>query len=118
MSKWRLFAKSKNIENNNYQNPSTIEYNQNQDMPNNKTNNIQELSSQKLAEHHDTLQTSNSSSKKGSSSRNTVTSKDQRVWRDVQAIEENIDSLHVRPSGISPSELDKKVDHIIKKKEK
>jgi len=118
MSKWRLFSKSKNIENNDYQNPSIIEYNQNQDVQNNETNNIQEPSSQKLVEHHDTLRTSNSSSKKGSSSRNTVASNNQRVWRDVPAIEENIDKLYVRPSGAPPSDLDKKVDHIIKKKEK
>jgi len=119
MSKWRVSDKSKNMENFNYQNYSTAECNHNQDMQNNDENAFnQQHSSQKLAEHHDTLQTSNSTLKKGSSSKNNVYNANQRVWRNVPAIEKNIDNLHFKSSSVLTSGLDRKVDYIIKKKEK
>ena len=91
MTKWKMFNKSKPKE-------ETIQ------APENKP----------LVEHRETLYTSSPSSKKAG----TTTSSDQRIWRDVKTIEENIDTIHVSKSGESSPDLDKTVDRLIAKKKK
>ena len=121
MSKWRLFGKSKKEEKNDFHEPVNVENNpvEPEEIQEFEAEPIQqpEPQDQPLVEHHDTLHTGKPSNEQGSSA-NSRSSSDQRVWRDVEAIEENIDNIHVKNSGNPPSELDKKVDQIIKKKEK
>ncbi len=72
-----------------------------------------------LAEYHKTLYSENVTSKKDNSHQreNSVLSK-QRIWRDVQAIEGNVDSISKQPLETSGTELDKRVDGILANKEK
>ena len=69
-----------------------------------------------LAEHHETLQAGRSSSKYGKNTSNV--SSDQRVWRDVKQIEDNIDNIHKIKARRPKTNLDVKVEEIISKKEK
>ena len=62
-----------------------------------------------LAEYKETLYTSSPSAKKGK--KNVLS--DQRIWRDMDSIERNIDSLEVKKVVKPVAELDKKVDRII-----
>ena len=67
-----------------------------------------------LAEYRETLHTSSgkrSPQKKKSSS-------EQVHWRDVDAIEEKIDTLHISKAKRPVSEVDRAVDRLIKKKKK
>jgi len=119
MSKWKIFGKSKKDECIEFQEPKTNDFNENTTM---ETENKQEVETptdkkddKPLAEHHDTIHAGKRGSKKGKSG---TSSSDQRVWRDINAIEENIDNMHVSKSSTPPSEFDKKVDKIIKKKDK
>ena len=68
-----------------------------------------------LAEHHETLQTSTTSSKE---KLNESTSNNQRVWRDVDSIEENVDKLKTSKSTVKENELDKTVDKLLEKNKK
>lgn len=72
-----------------------------------------------LAEYHETLYSENVTSKKDTSHQreNSVSSK-QRIWRNVQTIEENVDSISKHPLETSGIELDKRVDRILANKEK
>lgn len=63
-----------------------------------------------LVEHHETLYTKGTIPKK-----ETI---NQTTWRDVNAIEENVDNLRMSKSKKPVSELDKKVDKILSKRKK
>ena len=121
MSKWKLFGKSKKEEKIEYQEPvygECIEEKpaKNEENQNFETENQQEIEQdQPLAEHHEELHSNKNVSKTGTPQ---VPSNDQRIWRDVEAIEENIDNMHIKTSENPDSEFEKKVDNIIKKKEK
>jgi len=54
------------------------------------------------------ISSGNSESKSGISS-----SSDQRIWRDVDSIEENIDTLHIEKGKKPHSEIEKTVDKLI-----
>jgi len=74
----------------------------------------QELIDQPLAEYHETLHTEVFTSKKGQTS----ASSDQRIWRDVNSIEDRIDNLHKINAQKPTSEVEKTVDRILEKKKK
>lgn len=63
-----------------------------------------------LAEHHETLYTKRETPKKESIN--------QTTWRDVNAIEGNVDNLRMSKTKEPVSELDKKVDKILSKRKK
>jgi len=67
-----------------------------------------------IAEYNETLETTSKNKK----SQKKVTPKDEYIWRDVDAIEENIDNLHIKTAKKPSNKLDKKVDTIIEKTKK
>jgi len=91
MARWRLFGKSKEV-----------------DVTEEKTE-----ENKPRTEHHETLYTGASSSKK---TRSTASS-DQRIWRDVGSIEKKVDGIHITKSK-SSSDVDKTVDKLISKRKK
>ena len=116
MSRWKLFGKSKSKKEEplEYPLPTSVEYNEDITMETGESQQVekeQEQTDQPLAEYHETLHTGKPASSNSAST-------DQRIWRDVKAIEENIDKMHVRKSRTPTSKFDKKVDQIIKKREK
>jgi hypothetical protein len=73
-----------------------------------------------LAEYHETLQTGVPTNKVNTRIDREKIS-DQRIWRDVKSIEQNIDDLNLKKDkkkDPKTPELDEKVDEIIAKKEK
>ena len=72
-----------------------------------------------LAEYHETLYSESVTSEKDTlhQRENSVLS-EQRIWRDVQAIEENVDSISKHPSEEYGTELGKRVDRVLANKEK
>jgi len=91
MTRWRLFGRSKEV-----------------DVTKERTE-----ENKPHAEHSDTLYTGVSSSKRTRA----TTSSDQRVWRDVGAIEKEVDGIHTTKSK-SSSDVDKTVDKLITKRKK
>ena len=113
MSRWKLFGKSKQEETPEPEETVTEE----------KTDETvetdQETKDKPLAEYHETLHSGSSASKKSSSSKKGATgSSDQRVWRDVDGIEDKVDNLHITRAQKPVSELDKTVDKLISKRKK
>lgn len=70
---------------------------------------------QPLAEHHETLYAEGSATKKGKKDKETHS---QRIWRDVNAIEERVDNIHKSKAKKPTSELNKTVDKILSKRKK
>jgi hypothetical protein len=103
MARWKLFSKSKQKEE---KITEPVEPRKENVEENIET--IQEIEDQPLAEHHETLYTGVDTSKKGTS-----TPSDQRIWRDVDSIEENIDTLHMEKAKKPHSEIEKTVDKLI-----
>jgi len=66
-----------------------------------------------LAEYKETFYTDTPKSKKEA-----YAFSNQRIWRDVQAIEKNIDIIHITRAKKPTNELDRVVDRIIAKKKK
>jgi hypothetical protein len=66
---------------------------------------------QPLTEYKETLYTGGSTSKKEIKQ----VSSDQRIWRDIDSIEKNIDNLHLKEEKKPITELEKKVDMILSK---
>ena len=102
MSKWKIFGKSKQKENETKQTeePTTIESEKPAE---------DETENQKTEKYSETLYTSESTAKKTSN---------QTVWRDVDAIEEKVDDLHITRAQKPVTELDKTVDRLLKKRKK
>ncbi len=103
MSKWKLFGKSK---------PKKEE----------KTETVNELEEEcieteviqedkVLAEYHETLESDEYVTSKAK-----MASSDQRIWRDVDSIEDNIDSLHLKKATKPHTEVEKTVDMLIEKR--
>ena len=109
MAKWKLFGKSKE--------ETTVETEEKtQETQEEIAEDSKDTEGRPIAEYRETLE----SGKKSSSKTTTVTKRsetpsDQRVWRDVDAIEENIDNIHVRKAEKPVTEVDKKVDKLIQK---
>jgi len=66
-----------------------------------------------MPEYRETLDTKGSAPKKGKPHKETI---NQTTWRDINAIEENVDNIRMSKKPVS--ELDKKVDKILSKKKK
>ena len=67
-----------------------------------------------LAEHKETLY-SGTTTKKDKTRKSSLTQTDQRIWRDVKTIEEDVDNLHIKKAAKPVTALDKKVDKLIEK---
>jgi len=71
-----------------------------------------------LAEYYETLQTGKTSIRNESSLiRKENISSEQRIWRDVQAIEENIDGIKIEDIKTPTSDLNSKVDRLLERKQ-
>ena len=71
-----------------------------------------------LAQYYDTLQAGkNSINKEPSIIRKDNLTSEQRIWRDVQAIEENIDELKIEDNGLPTSDLNNRVDRLLERKQ-
>lgn len=112
MSRWRLFGRSKSKEDEIVEPEEIIEE---------ETEEIEEEieiekepEEEPLFEYQETLQTGVSTSKKTK----TTAPSDQRIWRDVNTIEEKIDTLHITKAKKPVTELDKTVDKLITKRKK
>ena len=115
MAKWKLFGKPKTKEDEVIEPEETIEETEETI---DETEEIIEPEpepeeKQPLDEYHETLETGSSSK-----TAKTTQSSDQRVWRDVNAIEEKIDNLHKTRAQKPVTELDKKVDKLISKRKR
>ena len=64
-----------------------------------------------LAEYSETLETVSTLKKK--SVKKNPSPSDQRIWRDVDSIEDKIDNLHITRAQKPVTELDRKVDNIV-----
>ena len=64
-----------------------------------------------LAEYSETLESEEYVAEKAK----TTKSKDQRIWRDVNSIEQNIDSLHIKKATKPHTEVERTVDSLIEK---
>jgi hypothetical protein len=95
MVRGRLFSKSKkeNIES--------------------KYTTINDIEKKPLAEYKETLYTGAPKCKKEA-----YAFSNQRIWRDVQTIEKNIDIIHITRAKKPVNDLDRVVDRIIAKKKK
>ena len=101
MPKWKLFGKSKTKEEDikpEEQKEEVIE-----------TEVVQD--DEPLAEYHETLESEEYTAEKAK----TQKSSDQRVWRDVNSIEDNIDSLHIKKATKPHTEVERTVDSLIEK---
>lgn len=80
----------------------------------NKQKNPSETDDETLTSYHDSLETQKPVKQKKHATRESY--KDQNIWRDVESIEEKVDNLHVDRAVRKRSDLDKKVDGILKRK--
>ena len=97
MARWRLFGRSKEED--------TLEEAE--------VEPIEESGDEPLVEYSEKLHTGTSKSKTYS-----ATNVDQRIWRNVDSIEEKVDNLHITKANKPVTELDKTVDRLIEKKQK
>jgi hypothetical protein len=105
MAKWKLFGKSKKNE----------ETKTEETVKEETQFVIEDESGDKpLAEYNETLETVSTSKKK--TVKKTQSPSDQRIWRDVNSIEEKVDNLHISRAQKPVTELDKRVDKLIDKK--
>ena len=121
MTKWNIFGKSKSkkVEPQNYPEPEEPTLDDNMQFSEDEQLNFEETQTDKpIADYHETLNSGKTGSNKKSSQSTNTYSDDQRVWRDIKAIEENIDNMRINTSHHPTSEFDKKVDKLIKKTEK
>lgn len=68
-----------------------------------------------LASYHDTLEAENKTKKQETNAKR-ESYQDQNIWRDVKSIEEKVDNLHIDRAVRPRSDLDKKVDGLLKRK--
>jgi len=104
MGKWNIFGKSKKEEKTDMSQENIEEKNCEQP--------VEEQTDKPLAEYRETLQTGKKPAKTSSQTSSNV---DQRVWRDVDSIEKDVDTLHIRKAQRPVTEVDKKVDMLIEK---
>jgi hypothetical protein len=102
MTKWKLFGKlKKDIEKKpeaaTIEEPQVVIQEEPEDKP--------------LAEYSETLESISTSKQK--SVKKSSPPSDQRIWRDVDLIEDKIDNLHITRAQKPVTELDKKVDKLI-----
>jgi hypothetical protein len=109
MAKWKLLSRLK----------SKDEREKGEEFQQGESTEVMEPEKPILAEQSETLYAVSSASKKSSSTKRTNTSpSDQRIWRDVNAIEENVDYIEKNKAKTPVSELDKTVDKLLAKRKK
>ncbi len=108
MSIWKLFGRLKPKKDEMIERNETIK----EEIEEIKTD--QEKEDRPIVEYHETLHTSDSTFKKG---KNTAL-QNQRIWRDVNTIENKIDDLHKTKAQKPVSEVEKTVDKLIAKQKK
>lgn len=113
MGKWKIFGKLKKEEETTNTTQATEETN-GEDLEEKST---EEQTDQPLAEYHETLHTNKKTSTSKTVS-HTSSNVDQRVWRDVDSIETNVDTIHIKKAQKPVTEVDKKVDKLISKHKK
>ena len=117
MSRWKLFDRFKSKEEVPHESEEMIECekeSKEESTPPESEETVQEEPEEStLVEYRETLHTEGSTTKK----KNTTAS-DQRVWRDMNTIEKNIDNLRKTKKTKPRSELDKTVDKILSKSKK
>lgn len=113
MGKWKIFGKLKKEEETTNTTQATEETN-GEDLEEKST---EEQTDQPLAEYHETLHTNKKTSTSKTIS-HTSSNVDQRVWRDVDSIETNVDTIHIKKAQKPVTEVDKKVDKLISKHKK
>lgn len=110
MSRWKLFGKSKEEE------ISPPEDTIGEEKTEEEFETTQKLEDQPLVEYNETLYSTGYTPKKAISSKKGKTaSSDQRIWRDVDDIEDKIDTLHISRAKKPVTEIDRKVDKIVSK---
>jgi len=104
MAKWKLFGKSKNKkEEHTFKGSNKIDLNKKSE-------------GSSLAEHHETLYEGRKTTIKDKSILSSEkTSSNQRIWRNVDSIENNVDKLTSKQSEKKVTQLDKTVDKLITK---
>ena len=105
MPKWKLFGRSKAKEEETIKPEETVEKQEEVI----ETEVIQD--DEPIAEYHETLESEEYKTEKAKTSKPS----DQRVWRDVDLIEQNIDSLHIKKATKPHSEVERTVDTLIDK---
>jgi len=119
MARWKLFGRSKSID----EEPECEESFQIETEETILSETDQDTEDSTMVEYHETLYSKDSKSKKLSKSQQTHKSpSDQRIWRDVNSIEENIDGLDKSKLESSAPQLDndinKAVDKLLSKKKR
>jgi hypothetical protein len=116
MARWKLFSKTKSIEKEKTEPQQTKEDDEVKESQEiiSEEQNLQE-EEEILAEYKETLYTGSKAAVKGKKQILT----DQRIWRDMDSIERNIDTMEVKKVVKPVEELENKVDKIIsRRKEK
>ena len=111
MARWKLFGRAKKediIQNEEESTEKSTELSKEEKETGNKP----------IAEYRETLETGKITKSKTTTTVKTSAPSEQRIWRDVNAIEENVDNIHIREAKKPVSDLDKKVDSLIKKRKK
>lgn len=109
MVKWKLFSRSKSKD----QESAYAESTQLESEETMQPETEQEPEKQTLAEYNETLYSQGTGPKK------IKEAPSQATWRDIDAIEENVDNLRRKTKTKMPlSEIDKTVDRILSKKRK
>lgn len=109
MVRWKLFGRAKKEDSNQNEEENT-------EISVESVDEEKEAVDEPIAEYRETLETGKTTSK--TTTVKTTIPSEQRVWRDVDAIEGNIDNLHIQKAKKPVTELDKKVDGIIEKRKK
>ena len=109
MARWKVFSKLKFKEKKNSEPQEKIEEEKITEPKETLEENENVEEEEILVEYKETLYTSSHASKKG---KKQVFS-DQRIWRDMDSIEKNIDDLKIKKVEKPVTELEKKVDKII-----
>jgi len=116
MTRWKLFGRSKSIDEE-LENEEPLQIESEEAI---LSETEQEPEDSKMIEYHETLYSKDSKSKKHSKFQQAYS--DQRIWRDVNAIEENIDGLDKSKFKSPTSQLDddvnKTVDKLLSKKKR
>ena len=116
MARWKLFGRSKSIDEG-LESEATLQIDSEEDI---LSETDQEPQESRMIEYHETLFSKDSKSKKHSKFEQAYS--DQRIWRDLNAIEENIDGIDKSRLKLSTSrsndDINKKVDKLLSKKKR
>jgi hypothetical protein len=82
-------------------------------IPKSEEKTLKKIENKPLTEYKETLYSGSPKSKKEA-----YAFSNQSMWRDIQAIEKNIDSIHITNAKKPTNELDRVVDMLIAKKKK